>query len=231
MIEFIHVTKYFKKNWPVLEDINLTIARGEFVCLLGNSGSGKTTLLYHIYMKELPSSGQVIVDELSSQNIRKKDIPLLRRKVGMIFQEFYLLNDRSVFENIALPLRLCGISQGEIKKRAFKALSYAGLSHKMNELPPYLSSGEKQRICIARALVNEPIVLLADEPTGNLDAENAEDIMRLLRNIHAQGTAVVVATHKTEFAGLVPCRTVRIAGGKIADGDSVMLSGTPRVLP
>jgi cell division transport system ATP-binding protein len=217
MIEFIHVTKYFKKNWPVLEDVNLTIRRGEFTCLLGKSGSGKTILLYHIYMKELPSSGQVIVDGLSSQNIRKRDIPALRRKVGMIFQEFYLLNDRSVFENIALPLRLSGLSRGEIKKRAFKALAYAGLSHKMNELPPYLSSGEKQRICIARALVNEPIVLLADEPTGNLDSENAEDILRLLKSIHAQGTAVVVATHKTEFTEKVPCRTIRLETGRIVD--------------
>jgi cell division transport system ATP-binding protein len=216
MIEFIHVTKFFNKNWPVLEDINLSISRGEFVCLLGKSGSGKTTLLYHIYMKECPTSGQVIVDNLSSQTVKKGDIPVLRRKVGMIFQEFYLLNDRNVFENIALPLRLGGFSQSEIKKRAFKALSYAGLSHKMNELPPTLSSGEKQRICIARALVNEPLVLLADEPTGNLDAENADDILRLLSSINAQGTAVVVATHKTEFAEKVPgCRTIRIECGRI----------------
>jgi len=215
MIEFIHVTKYFKKNWPILEDINLTIQRGEFVCFSGKSGSGKTTLLYHIYMKELPTSGQVIVDNVNSQTLKKRDIPALRRKVGMIFQEFYLLNDRNVFENIALPLRLCGLSQSEIKKRAFKALAYAGLSHKMNELPPYLSSGEKQRICIARALVNEPLVLLADEPTGNLDAENAEDILRLLKNIHAQGTAVVVATHKAQFAEMVPCRTIQLVGGRI----------------
>ncbi len=215
MIEFIHVTKYFKKNWPILDDVNLSIDRGEFVCLSGKSGSGKTTLLYHIYMKEIPSSGQVIVDNFNSQKLNKNDIPVLRRKVGMIFQEFYLLNDRSVFENIALPLRLNGFSESEIKKRGFKALSYTGLSHKMNELPPYLSSGEKQRICIARALVNEPIVLLADEPTGNLDSDNAEDIMQLLKNIHTQGTAVIVATHKTDFAGLIPCRTINISGGRI----------------
>jgi cell division transport system ATP-binding protein len=215
MIEFIHVTKCYKRNWPVLEDINLKIDRGEYVCFFGKSGCGKTTLLYHIYMKELPTDGQVIVDDLSSLGLKSWQVPALRKKVGMIFQEFYLLNDRNVFENIALPLRLSGLAQGEIKKRAFKALAYAGLSHKINELPPYLSSGEKQRICIARALVNEPIVLLADEPTGNLDAENAEDIHRLLQSIHAQGTAVVVATHKADFAQRSPCRMIRLESGRV----------------
>jgi len=215
MIEFLNVTKAYKKNWPVLDNVNLTVGKGEFVCLTGRSGSGKTTLLYHVIMKERPTEGKVIVDHVDSSLAQKKDIPALRRRIGMIFQEFYLLNDRSVFENIALPLRFTALSQSDVKKRAFKALAYSGLSHKMNENPLYLSSGEKQRICIARALVNDPVVLLADEPTGNLDAENAADILTLLRNIHLQGTAVIVATHNPELMEGFSFRQVRLDNGRV----------------
>jgi cell division transport system ATP-binding protein len=216
MIEFLNVFKYYKKHWPVLEDVNLKIESGEFVFLTGPSGAGKTTILHHIYMKELPTSGQVIVDGTNSMNIRKRDIPVLRRKVGMVFQEALLLHDRNVFENVALPLRLSGFSAADIKKRTLKILAYTGLSHKMNEMTRYLSSGEKQRICIARALVNDPIVLLADEPTGNLDAQNADEVFGVLRNINAQGTAVVMATHQLSFIEKKPFRRIHIVQGRIA---------------
>jgi cell division transport system ATP-binding protein len=216
MIEFIHVHKYYKKNWPVLEEINLRIERGEFVFLTGKSGAGKSTLLYHIYMKEFPSTGQVLVDNLNSMTIKRKDISVLRRKVGMIFQEFYLLNDRNVYENIALPLKLGGFAKPDIKKRTLKMLAYTGLSHKMNEMPAYLSSGEKQRTCIARALVNDPIVLLADEPMGNLDKENSSDILALLKNINAQGTAVIMATHDMGLIQNLLYRRIHLDNGRIA---------------
>ena len=215
MIEFIHVYKYYKKEWPVLEEINLKIERGEFVFLTGKSGAGESTLLYHIYMKEFPSSGYVIVDKMNSMAIRKKDIPVLRRKVGMIFQEFYLLNDRNVFENIALPLKLAGFSKNEIRKRTLKILAYTGLSHKMSEIPTFLSSGEKQRICIARALVNDPIVLLADEPTGNLDSENSNDVFQLLKNINVLGTAVIMATHNINLIEDMQYRRINLEHGRI----------------
>ncbi|MFH0920069.1 MAG: ATP-binding cassette domain-containing protein [Fibrobacterota bacterium] len=215
MIEFLNVTKTYQANWPVLDGIRLTVGRGEFVFLTGRSGSGKTTLLYHIILKERPTEGKVIVDGVDSSLAEKRDVAALRRRIGMIFQEFYLLNDRSVFENIALPLRFASLSQSDVKKRAFKALAYTGLSHKMNETPRYLSSGEKQRICIARALVNDPIVLLADEPTGNLDAENAADILSLLRNIHLQGTAVILATHNAGLLAQLPARQVHLENGRI----------------
>ena len=215
MIEFLNVFKYYKKHWPVLEDINLRIENGEFVFLTGPSGAGKTTILHHIYMKELPTSGQVIVDGMNSMNVKKRDIPVLRRKVGMVFQEALLLHDRNVFENVALPLRLSGFSAAGIKKRTLKILAYTGLSHKTNEMPLYISSGEKQRICIARALVNDPIVLLADEPMGNLDAQNADEVFGLLRNINAQGTAVVMATHQLGFIEKRSFRRIHVEHGRI----------------
>jgi cell division transport system ATP-binding protein len=216
MIEFLNVTKSYQNNWPVLDGIQCSVGRGEFVFLTGRSGSGKTTFLYHIIMKERPTEGKVIVDGVDSSLAQKKDIPALRQRIGVIFQEFYLLYDRSVFENIALPLRFSVHSQSDVKKRAFKALAYTGLSHKMNENPRFLSSGEKQRICIARALVNDPIVLLADEPTGNLDAENAADILTLLRSIHSQGTAVVLATHNRSLMEGLPYRHLHLENGRMS---------------
>jgi len=217
LIQFTNVTKHFKKNWAVLENITFSIDRGEFVFVTGKSGAGKSTLLNHMYMKLLPTSGEVVVDSFSSCLARKKEIALLRRKVGMIFQEFLLLNDRNVYENIALPLRLAGLSEDEIRKRTLKILSYTSLSHKMQEQVTYLSSGEKQRICIARALVNDPLLILADEPTGNLDKENSDEIISLLQNIHGQGTAIVMATHNTDLVASRPFRRIHLENGRMPD--------------
>jgi len=215
LIQFVNVSKYYKKHWPVLEDINLSFEPGEFAMITGKSGAGKSTLLYHIYLKEMPTTGQVIVHDINTRSLRPRDIPKLRQKVGMIFQEFFLLHDRNVFENIALPLRIMGAPRGEIKIKALKILATTGLSHKMNEMPTYLSSGEKQRICIARAMVTDPMVLLADEPTGNLDSENAEEIFKLLRNVNRQGTAVIMATHNTSHFKNAPYRRIHIENGHL----------------
>jgi len=217
MIEFYHVNKHYKPNWPVLQDVNLKIDKGEFVLITGKSGSGKSTLLHLIYMNEFPVSGQVVVDGVNSLTVRKREIPILRRRIGMIFQEFHLLYDRTVYDNIELPLLLTGCPRREIKKKALKVLAYAGLAHRMYEQPAFLSSGEKQRVCIARAIVNSPIVLLADEPMGSLDADNSADILTLLKNINAGGTAVILATHNPDWARRMPLRCITVDKGRITE--------------
>jgi cell division transport system ATP-binding protein len=215
MIEFVQVSKYHNPSWPSLDNVSFRIEKGEFVVLTGKSGAGKTTLLYHMYMKERPTSGTVFVDTFESSTIKRGDIPELRRKVGMIFQEPHLLYDRDVFENIALPLRLTGVSETETRKKVFRSLAYVGLSQRMEEKPFCLSTGEKQRICIARALVCDPLVLLADEPTGNLDSETSAEIIKLLKSIHTQGTAVIIATHIPVISDDLPCRRLHMESGKL----------------
>jgi cell division transport system ATP-binding protein len=217
MIEFYHVNKTFKPNWPVLQDINLKIGTGEFVVITGLSGSGKSTLLHLIYMNEFPASGQVVVDGMNSLTIKRRQIAKIRRRMGMIFQEFHLLEDRSVYENVELPLLLTGCPQAEIKKRVLKVMAYTGLAHRMYERPAFLSGGEKQRVCIARAIVNNPLVLLADEPTGSLDPVHSAEILTLLKNIHNGGTAVVVATHNPELLRKLSGRRVTLDQGKIIE--------------
>ncbi|MCI0514944.1 cell division ATP-binding protein FtsE [candidate division KSB1 bacterium] len=175
--------------------INLEIQRGEFVFLVGPSGAGKSTVLKLIYMEHRPLEGQVVVARYDSQSIRRMEIPFLRRKLGIIFQDFKLLSDRNVFENVAFVLRVTHAKTREIKRRVLRILNDVGLIHKRNKMPNQLSGGEQQRVAIARALVNEPFILLADEPTGNLDHENAENIMQLLERINARGTAILMATH------------------------------------
>lgn len=175
--------------------INLEVNRGEFIFLVGPSGAGKSTVLKLIYMQEKPAEGQVVVSNYDSRTIRQKQIPFLRRKLGIVFQDFKLLYDRNVFENVAFTLRVTGAKSREIKKKVLRVLSDVNLMHKRYQNPLHLSGGEQQRVAIARALVNEPFILLADEPTGNLDRENAENIMRMLENINAKGTAVLMATH------------------------------------
>ncbi|OGS33802.1 MAG: hypothetical protein A2293_12080 [Elusimicrobia bacterium RIFOXYB2_FULL_49_7] len=217
MIEFIHVCKTYKPEWPILQDINLRIDTGEFVVITGKSGSGKSTLLHLVYMEEFPTSGQVVVDGVNSHTVKRRRIPLLRRRLGMVFQEFHLLSDRTVYENVELPLLLAGCPRGEIKKRILKVLSYTGMAHRMHERPPSLSSGEKQRVCIARAIVNDPIALLADEPTGNLDPDHSDEILQLLRNIHRSGKAVVIATHHPELLKRLSGRRICVEQGRILE--------------
>ena len=187
MLLINHVDFEFS-NQPVFHDLSLQVEQGEFVFLIGKSGIGKTTLLRMIYMDCFPQSGYVQFGEYSSDTIKQRKIPYLRRKIGIVFQDFQLLEDRNVYENLAFILRVTGTSRKLIKRKIFHALSDVGLSHKQTNMPNELSGGEKQRVAIARAIINEPVLVLADEPTGNLDPETAEEILEILRKINSRGT-------------------------------------------
>jgi cell division transport system ATP-binding protein len=219
MIQFAHVTKTVNHKFSILEDINLFIHRGEFVFLTGPSGAGKTTLMRHIYMEDFPSSGQVFVCGFNSFDVQKNNshLPFLRRKLGVVFQDFKLLFDRTVYENVALALRITGQNESGIKKKVIQVLAKVGLSHKIYEEPEHLSWGEQQRITIARAIANDPYVLLADEPTGNLDAKTGGEIISLLRQINRSGTAVIVATHDIHLIERMPYKVIRIENGKMTN--------------
>jgi cell division transport system ATP-binding protein len=197
-----------------LELVNLTVGPGEFVYLVGPSGAGKSSVLKVICLDIFPQSGHVIVNGYNSLTIKKKRIPYLRRKLGIIFQDFKLLPDRNVFDNVAFALQVTGTGRHDIKRKVLRFLAEVGLSHKRNKMSYQLSGGEQQRVAIARALVNEPIVLLADEPTGNLDPESAEDIMQLLEKINAKGTAILMATHDYRLVRHPRRKIVRIEKGK-----------------
>lgn len=201
----------------ILADVNLFAEAGEFVCIVGPSGAGKSTLLRLIHMEIFPTRGRIIVADYDAQSIQKKEIPLLRRKVGMVFQDFKLLEDRDVFENVAFALWATGVRRRRVKKRVFQVLAEVGLSHKRYSMIAELSGGEQQKVAIARALANEPFVLLADEPTGNLDGEATKDILELLKRINARGTAILMATHKEGLVGMLPSRVLRIHEGRIAE--------------
>jgi cell division transport system ATP-binding protein len=195
MIQFSHVTKEYKGGFTAVRDISFSVEKGEFVFLCGASGAGKTTILKLIYFDEHPSSGRVFVCGYDSHGVRQCDIPFLRRKLGVVFQDFRLLPDRNTFENVAFALRVTGEKERSIKRKVFEILAATGLSHKASYLPDQLSGGEQQRVCIARAMINDPWVLLADEPTGNLDWEVSQDIVALLQSINSAGTTIVMATH------------------------------------
>ncbi len=216
MISLVNVSVSFRGH-PVLSDVSLTVQPGEFVFLVGQTGSGKSTLLRLMYMDLSPSSGTVIVERYNSNHIREREKPFLRRSLGIIFQDFRILDDRNVFENVAFALHVTGAKGKEIKKRVLKSLADVGLSHLKNKMPDELSGGEKQRVVIARALINHPSFLLADEPTGNLDPATSFEILRLLKEINTRGTAVVMATHNYELVRRLNERIMQVKDGKIFD--------------
>lgn len=195
MIEFKAVSKQYPTGQLALYNVNLFIHQGEMTFLTGHSGAGKSTLLKLIAMLESPSKGDVIVNKQNLNSIRKSKIPAFRRNIGMIFQDHHLLTDRTVFDNIALPLKIEGLRPHDIKRRVRAALDKVGLMHKEKEYPLMLSAGEKQRVGIARAVVNKPAIILADEPTGNLDPELALDIMHTFRQFNDYGSTVLIASH------------------------------------
>lgn len=213
MLSFSQV--YFSyHNQEVFQDLNFNLAQGEFVFLIGKSGAGKSTLLQMIYMNLFPQSGTMRIGEYESQSMKGSDLPYLRRKLGIIFQDFKLLKDRNVFENLAFVLEVTNTKRGEIKRKINNALSDVGLSHKRLNMPDELSGGEQQRVAIARAIVNEPILLLADEPTGNLDPETSDEIMTILKRINQRGTAVICATHNYELVKKYPAKIIKLENGK-----------------
>jgi cell division transport system ATP-binding protein len=220
MIRFSHVDKVYDGGFQALDDVTVLVEKGEFAFLTGASGAGKTTLLKHIYMEEFPTSGQVLVSRYDSKYMRRRDIPLLRREIGIVFQDFRLLPDRDVFENVALSLRVTGMAERKVKHRVFEVLSQTGLSHKCSYFPAQLSGGEQQRVCIARAIANDPWVLLADEPTGNLDVDVAKDVFQLLERINSWGTTVIMATHDLYFVETYHYRHLTLDQGRLARDSS-----------
>jgi len=228
MIHFFHVTKTYEDNWKALDDVTFKINKGEFVFLTGHSGAGKTTLLKLIYMDERPDferGGQVLInfgnDVFDSKNTPDGMVQALRRRIGIVFQDFKLLNDRNVFENVALALRIAGYRGKEIKARVFDALAMVGISQKRFSMPYTLSGGEQQRVAIARAMVHDPYILLADEPTGNLDPENATEVFQIFKEINARGTAVLMATHNPGFYMDSPFRRLTLKRGQLLNREMI----------
>lgn len=210
----LHNLKMRYKSGDGLDGVNFEIQNGEFVFLVGPTGAGKSTVLKIIYMDEFPDEGYIVVDNYNSLYVTENDIPYLRRKLGIVFQDFKLLEDRDVFENVAFALRVTNAHQKDIKKKTFRALADVGLSLKSRKMPSELSGGEQQRVAIARAIVNEPLILLADEPTGNLDPKTTVEIMHILNKVNARGTAILMATHNYELVNRTAKRVVSIKNGR-----------------
>ncbi len=199
MIRAFHICKYYKGNVAALIDINLKIDKGDFYFVTGPSGAGKSTLLKLIYLKEFPSAGQLLIDEKNTLYIKRRELEGLRRHIGVVFQDFKLIPYLNVYENVALPLYINKEPEFRIRQRVFSALDYVGLVHKIDKFPLQLSGGEQQRIGIARAIVKNPALLIADEPTGNLDNDRAIEIMNMLIDMNTRGTTVIVATHNADL--------------------------------
>ncbi len=213
MLSFTNVVYHYPSQ-PVFEDLNLELRSGEFIFLIGKSGSGKSTLLQMIYMNILPQSGIVQVAEYDSKSIKPRNLPYLRRKVGVVFQDFKLLKDRNIYENLSFVLAVTGTNRREIKRRVNNVLTDVGLLHRRYSMPHELSGGEKQRVAIARAIINDPLLILADEPTGNLDPDTSSEILDLFEKIHAKGTAIIFATHNYEIVKRFNHRIIKLENGK-----------------
>ncbi len=215
MIELENVSKSYSQGIPALNDVSLEIGEGEFVFVVGDSGSGKSTLI-KLLLKEIePTSGRIVIDGIDIRKIPRRKIPMLRRNIGCVFQDFRLLKDRNVYDNVAFAQRVVGASNRSIRQKVPVMLSMVGLAAKYRSYPRQLSGGEQQRVAIARALVNNPGILLADEPTGNLDNNNAWEIMSLLDQINARGTTVVVVTHNLEIVRGMGKRVITIQKGTV----------------
>lgn len=219
MILLDRVSKNYsrKSGTAALERVSLHIEPKEFVIIVGQSGAGKSTLLKLLTREEKPSSGKIIVGGIDYENLRDRDIPKLRRRIGVVFQDFKLLPNKTVYENVAFALEIIGISTKEIKHTVPRVLEIVGLTGKENNYPLELSGGERQRVAIARAIVRQPKILIADEPTGNLDPKHAWDVIQVLEKINKYGTTVLLTTHNMEIVNRLKRRVVTISGGKISD--------------
>lgn len=216
MIRLIRLFKKYQRNEPyALEDVSVDIEQGEFVYLIGKSGSGKSTLLKHLYGQVKPDTGHVLLDSFIVSQLKAKELFKLRRQVGVIFQDYKLLQYKTVFDNVAYVLEVTNTDEKEIEKKVMKALKTVGLSQRALDYPGELSGGEQQRIAIARAIVHEPKILIADEPTGNLDPRTSLSVLRLLHKINKSGTTVIMSTHDYSFVEHMPARVIALAEGKI----------------
>jgi cell division transport system ATP-binding protein len=217
MISFENVSMHYRRSAvPALDNVSFEIADGEFVFLVGQSGAGKSSILRLLMREVTPQAGTVVVDEVNVGKLRRRKIPVLRRKFGMVFQDFRLLPEKSVSENVAFAMQILGKTRKEIKQTVPQVLDLVGLLDKSNRRPNQLSGGEQQRVAIARALINRPSILLADEPTGNLDPDTTIDIMRLLDQINRAGTTVLMATHDASIVDQMRKRVIEVSDGKIA---------------
>jgi len=215
LIQFFNVTKKYDNGTLALDDINITIEKGEFVFLVGPSGAGKSTFTRLLIRETLPTKGQIMIDGKSILRLRGKEIAYLRRKMGFIFQDFRLLQDRTVYENVAFALEAMAAPISEVKRKVPQVLAMVGLEDKLNNFPNQLSGGEQQRVAIARAIINSPSILIADEPTGNLDPDNSLEIMKILNDINKRGTTVIMATHDSEIVNRVRKRVVVLKEGRL----------------
>ena len=218
-IKFDKVTKKFGDT-VALDKTSFEIPKGSFTFIIGSSGAGKTTLIRLVLRELLPTTGSIILDGIDLQTLPSRKIPELRRKIGVVFQDFKLFHDRTVFENIALPLELVKLGEKEIKEKVAEILDLVGLSGRENFFPAQLAGGELQRVCLARAVVNEPAILFADEPTGNLDPTTSWQIVKLLKKINKRGTTVVMATHNVEIVNSIKERVIKLDGGKVVQDEA-----------
>lgn len=215
MIQLTNVSKIYQNGAKALINVNLTIDKGNFVFLVGPSGAGKSTLIKLLYRDEIPTRGQVQINNQNLVRMKEREVPYLRRSIGVIFQDFKLLPNKTTFENVAFALEVIGVAKNEVRDRTRASLDLVGLAAKENVFPHELSGGEQQRVCVARAIINNPALLMADEPTGNLDPETAGEIVDLLYNINKRGTTVIMATHARAIVNRMQKRVIAIEEGRI----------------
>lgn len=215
MIQLTNVSKIYQNGAKALVNVNLKIGKGDFVFLVGPSGAGKSTLIKLLYRDETPTRGQVQINNQNLVRMKEREVPYLRRHIGVIFQDFKLLPTKTVFENVAFALEVIGVAKSEVRVRTRASLDLVGLAAKENAFPHELSGGEQQRVCVARAIINNPALLVADEPTGNLDPETAGEIVDLLYNINKRGTTVVMATHARAIVNRMQKRVIAIEDGRV----------------
>lgn len=215
LIEMNGVDKKYRRSTTALRDINVKVNQGEFVYIVGPSGAGKSTFIKLLYREEKATAGTIKIGKFDLNKLRRRDIPMLRRSIGVVFQDYKLLPKKTVFENVAYAMQVIGEKPRDIKKRVPEVLDLVGLKHKMRSFPHQLSGGEQQRVAIARAIVNNPKVLIADEPTGNLDPEISWEIMQLLERINLQGTTILMATHNKQIVDTLRHRVIAIENGRI----------------
>lgn len=219
MIEFKNVSKVYNNGTEALRNLSLSIAKGEFVFIVGSSGAGKSTFLKLIMREEVPNSGEIVVNGRKLSTVRKRDVPYLRRTMGIVFQDFRLIDKMAVYDNVAFAMHIVGASDREIRKRVPYVLGLVGLEKKMDNHPAELSGGEQQRVGLARALVNNPSMIIADEPTGNVDPAMSYEIVELLTEINRRGTTVLMVTHEHDLVKRFPRRVIEIQGGTVV-GDT-----------